>query len=81
MWYGYVFEYIIKSILFSSLTAYSSLEIDLYLELIQQLFAHRLEDRLEEGAPEYEGRVEVGQGVTEGRYVTEAQPARVIHLY
>ena len=52
-----------------------------YLEFIYELFAHGLEDRLEEGPTEDEGRVEVGQGVAEGGHVAEAQPTGVVHLY
>ena len=51
-----------------------------YLELIQQLFAHGLEDRLEERAPKDEGGVVVGQGVAEGGHMAEAQPPRVVDL-
>jgi hypothetical protein len=51
-----------------------------YLELVEQLLAHGLEDGLEEGAPEDEGGVVVGQRVAEGGHVAEAQPTRVVDL-
>ncbi len=51
-----------------------------YLELVEELFAHGLEDGLEEGAPEDEGGVVVGQRVAEGGHVAEAQPTRVVDL-
>ncbi len=51
-----------------------------YLELVEELLAHGLEDGLEEGAPEDEGGVVVGQRVAEGGHVAEAQPTRVVDL-
>lgn len=48
--------------------------------LVHQLFADRLENRLQQSSPEDEGRIEVRQRVAKRRNVTEHQPPCIINL-